>query len=247
MRGMSMNTANTLPGRPPGIREDTEGLTPRQWSILACLSDTVRDRGYPPSMREVGQAVGLSSTSSVAHQLLVLEDKGFLHRDPQRPRAYALTSRALVLLGANPLPEPSDAALSARVEQAADTASIARVPLVGRIAAGAPITAEQQVEDVLPMPRTVVGHGELFALKVVGQSMIDAGIREGDIVTVRRQATAEQGDIVAALLDGAATVKKLRIDEDGLWLMPCNVAFSPIRLKDGTVIMGKVVAVMRSL
>ncbi|MFE0777503.1 transcriptional repressor LexA [Streptomyces sp. NPDC058861] len=246
-RGTPMNAADALPGRPPGVREDAEGLTPRQWNILACISDTVRERGYPPSMREVGQMVGLSSTSSVAHQLLALERKEFLRRDPQRPRAYALAPRALVLLGSNPLPEPSDAVLGARVKQAADEARVAHVPLVGRIAAGIPIAAEQQVAEVLPMPRAVVGHGELFALTVVGQSMIDAGIREGDIVTVRCQAAAEHGDIVAALLDGAATVKKLHIAKDEAWLMPCNLAFSPILLEDDSAIMGKVVAVMRSL
>lgn len=242
-----MYAATALPGRPPGIREDADGLTERQRAVLSCVLESVRTRGYPPSMREIGQKVKLSSTSSVAHQLHALERKGLLHRDPQRPRAYALTARAQVLADVHQLPTPSDAYLEARAEQAERAALVAHVPLVGRIAAGPPITAEEDVEDVLPMPRAVVGHGDLFALTVVGQSMIDAGIRDGDYVTVRRQSTAVHGDIVAALLGGEATVKKLRIADDGLWLMPCNLAYKPIRLEYDGAILGKVVALMRSM
>ncbi|MGW4550073.1 transcriptional repressor LexA [Streptomyces violaceorubidus] len=247
-KGGSMHADTALPGRPPGIREDADGLTSRQRAVLTCILSSVRERGYPPSMREIGQAVKLSSTSSVAHQLQVLERKSFLRRDPQRPRAYALAPRAQALVDAHRLPTPLEEDVAVRAAQTARAAAVAHVPLVGRIAAGPPILAEQDVQDVLPMPRAVVGHGDLFALLVAGQSMIDAGIRDGDVVTVRRQSSAEPGDIVAALLsDGEATVKKLRIADDGAWLMPCNLAYQPIRLGDDGVILGKVVAVMRSL
>ncbi|MFD9904048.1 transcriptional repressor LexA [Streptomyces sp. NPDC059063] len=245
------------PGRPAGIRENADGLTTRQRRIVDHIVDSVRDRGYPPSMREIGQAVGLASTSSVAHQLLTLERKGFLRRDPQRPRAYALAPRAQALIDAHPQPAPSDAYLTARLEQAEQAAAeqaeraaaVAQVPLLGRIAAGTPLLAEQDdVQALLPMPRAAVGHGELFALTVVGQSMIDAQIRDGDIVTVRRQPTAEHGDIVAALTDdGEATVKKLHLEGGDVWLRPCNLAYPPLRLPDGGRILGKVVTVLRSL
>ncbi|MFB8310263.1 transcriptional repressor LexA [Streptomyces sp. NPDC055961] len=248
VRGVSMHADTALPGRPPGIREDADGLTSRQRAVLTCILNSVRERGYPPSMREIGQAVKLSSTSSVAHQLQALERKSFLRRDPQRPRAYALAPHAQDLVDAHQLPTPLEEDVAVRAAQAARAAAVAHVPLVGRIAAGPPILAEQDVQDVLPMPRAVVGHGDLFALLVAGQSMIDAGIRDGDVVTVRRQSSAEPGDIVAALLSGGeATVKKLRIADDGAWLMPCNLAYQPIRLGDDGVILGKVVAVMRSL
>ncbi|MFF4531576.1 transcriptional repressor LexA [Streptomyces sp. NPDC001407] len=243
-----MPAVTTSPGRPPGIREDADGLTERQRAVLTSILDSVRSRGYPPSMREIGEAVKLASTSSVAHQLLALERKGFLNRDPHRPRAYALAPHAQALADARPLPAPSDAYLSARAEEAEPNAAVAQVPLIGRIAAGAPLLAEQEIQDVLPMPRQAVGHGELFALTVVGQSMIDAGIRDGDVVTVRRQSTADPGDVVAALLaSGEATIKKLRITDDGAWLMPCNIAYQPIRLENDATILGKVVAVLRSL
>ncbi|MBP2400758.1 transcriptional repressor LexA [Streptomyces syringium] len=244
-----MPIVTASPGRPPGIREDADGLTERQRAVLRCILSSVRSRGYPPSMREIGEAVKLSSTSSVAHQLLALERKGFLHRDPHRPRAYALAPHAQALADARSLPTPpSDAYLSPREEEAERNAAVAHVPLLGRIAAGAPLLAGQETQDVLPMPRQAVGHGELFALTVVGQSMIDAGIRDGDVVTVRRQSAADPGDIVGALLaDGEATVKKLRIADDGAWLMPCNIAYQPIRLENDAAILGKVVAVLRSL
>ncbi|RLU81982.1 repressor LexA [Streptomyces griseocarneus] len=243
-----MPTVTASPGRPPGIREDADGLTERQRAVLTCILRSVRSRGYPPSMREIGEAVKLSSTSSVAYQLHTLERKGFLSRDPHRPRAYALTPHAQVLADARPLPTPSDAYLSVRADEAERDAAVAQVPLIGQIAAGAPLLADQEIQDVLPMPRQAVGHGQLFALKVIGQSMIDAGIRDGDVVTVRRQSAADPGDIVVALLPGGeATVKKLRIADNGVWLMPCNIAYQPILLENGGSILGKVVAVLRSL
>lgn len=243
-----MRATRALPGRPPGIREDADGLTARQRAILDCVAESFRARGYPPSMREIGEAVHLSSTSSVAHQLHVLQRKQLLRQDPNRPRAYVLTPQGKRLTGDRSVPAPSDAHLAARVAQAEHAAGVVHVPLVGRIAAGEPLLAEQDVQDVLPMPVALVGHGDLFALSVRGHSMIEAGIRDGDVVTVRRQRAAEPGDIVAALLgNGEATVKKLRIAGDGVWLLPCNPAFSPISLDTDGMILGRVVAVLRSL
>jgi repressor LexA len=182
-------------------------------------------------MREIGQAVGLSSTSSVAHQLMALERKGFLRRDPHRPRAYEVRA--------------SDAGHP----QPADTTgkpSASYVPLVGRIAAGGPILAEESVEDVFPLPRQLVGDGELFVLKVVGDSMIEAAICDGDWVTVRRQPVAENGDIVAAMLEGEATVKRFKRDNGHVWLLPHNAAYQPIPGDEATIL-GKVVAVLRRI
>ncbi|MDJ0343475.1 transcriptional repressor LexA [Streptomyces sp. H10-C2] len=218
-------------GRPPGTRSNGTGLTVRQEQIVAAIEDSVRTRGYPPSMREIGAAVGLRSTSSVAHQLMVLESKGFLVRDPHRPRAYQVRSAA-----------PSENALSV----AASPSPTVRVPLLGRIAAGTPILAEESVEDILTLSRQLVGGGELFALEVVGDSMIGAHLLPGDWVTVRRQDVADNGDIVAALLDGEATVKRFRREDGHVWLHPHNDAYQPIAGDDATIL-GKVVAVLRRL
>ncbi len=221
--------ARSLPGRPPGIRTDESGLTERQRRVIEVIRDSVQRRGYPPSMREIGQAVGLSSTSSVAHQLMALERKGFLRRDPHRPRAYEV--RGVEVARPEAAERPS-------------RPSTSYVPLVGRIAAGGPILAEQSVEDVFPLPRQLVGDGELFALKVSGDSMIEAAIMDGDWVTVRRQPVAENGDIVAAMIDGEATVKRLKREDGHIWLMPHNAAYQPIP-GDNATILGKVVAVLR--
>ncbi|QGZ53317.1 transcriptional repressor LexA (plasmid) [Streptomyces sp. QHH-9511] len=218
------------PGRPPGIHADKHGLTARQAAIISFIEREVSRQGYPPSMREIGAAVNLSSTSSVAHQLMALERKGFLFRDPHRPRAYRVRSQDH---DATTTPPESGH-------------NLAQVPLVGRIAAGAPILAEETVEDVFSLPRQLVGEGQLFALKVVGDSMIDAAICDGDIVTVRKAETADHGDIVAAMLDGEATVKRLRRENGRVWLMPHNPAYDPIPGDDATIL-GKVVAVLRSL
>ncbi|MFH8567922.1 transcriptional repressor LexA [Streptomyces sp. NPDC017993] len=221
--------ARSLPGRPPGIRADSSGLTDRQRRVIEVIRDSVQRRGYPPSMREIGQAVGLSSTSSVAHQLMALERKGFLRRDPHRPRAYEVRG--------------SDQTTSAATDTAGKPAA-SYVPLVGRIAAGGPILAEESVEDVFPLPRQLVGDGELFVLKVVGDSMIEAAICDGDWVTVRRQPVAENGDIVAAMLDGEATVKRFKREDGHVWLLPHNSAYQPIPGDEATIL-GKVVAVLR--
>ncbi|MFD7924012.1 transcriptional repressor LexA [Streptomyces sp. NPDC059740] len=226
-----MTITHTRPGRPPGIRQGADGLTDRQRAIVDCIARSVADRGYPPSMREIGQAVGLTSTSSVAHQLLALERKGVLRRDPHRPRAYCL-------------PLKSSAGEYERPESEPPTAE---VPLVGRIAAGTPVLAEEMVEDTYVLPRQLVGEGELFALKVSGESMIEAAICDGDVVTVRRQQVAQPGDIVAAMLDGEATVKRFQRDAAGhAWLVAHNPRFQPLAADDA-VILGKVVAVMRAI
>jgi repressor LexA len=221
---------------------DATGLTPRQLRVLAHIKDSIEKRGYPPSMREIGQAVGLTSTSSVAHQLRVLEEKGYLKRDPNRPRALEVF-----------LPEVMAArrAMGNAEETTYDETGIgdaapvpANVPVLGRIAAGGPILAEERIEDVFPLPRQLVGDGQLFLLEVSGESMIDAAICNGDYVVIRQQPTAENGEIVAAMIDGEATVKTFQRKDGQVWLLPHNPAFEPI---DGThaTILGKVTAVLR--
>lgn len=227
-----------LPDGPP----DATGLTARQLKVLGTIREAIEKRGYPPSMREIGQAVGLTSTSSVAHQLRVLEEKGFLKRDANRPRALEVFLPE-VLAARRSLASADDLGPDETgVGDAAPPA--AYVPVVGRIAAGGPILAEEQVQDVFPLPKQLVGEGELFLLEVVGDSMIDAAICNGDYVVVRREQTAENGRIVAALLDGEATVKTLQRRDGGTWLMPHNPLYDPI---DGThaQILGVVTAVLR--
>jgi repressor LexA len=209
----------------------TIDLTARQRKILEFIRDWVERYGYPPSVREIGEAVGLVSPSSVAYQLKELERKGFLRRDPNRPRAVDVRP-------------PSEAIDDEAVR--AQRPAPAYVPLLGQIAAGGPILAEQAVEDVFPLPRELVGEGEVFMLQVKGDSMIDAAICNGDWVVVRQQPTADSGDIVAAMLDGEATVKSYRRRDGHVWLMPANSAFDPIP-GDTATIMGRVVAVLRRI
>jgi repressor LexA len=215
----------------PATRRRTS-LSDKQRAILEAIQRSVTTRGYPPSMREIGDAVGLSSLSSVTHQLNQLELSGYLRRDPNRPRAIEI----LIDL------QPSEAT----PDTTPSIGDAAMVPLVGRIAAGIPITAEQQIDEIFPLPRQLVGKGELFMLKVVGESMIDAAICDGDWVVVRQQQTAENGDIVAAMLDDEATVKVFRQRDGHTWLLPRNSNFEPI-VGDYAVVLGKVVAVLRSL
>ena len=226
---------------------DESGLTPRQRAILTVIRETVETRGYPPSVREIGEGVGLTSPSSVAHQLGTLERMGYLRRDPNRPRALVVADPA-ESAPAEPAQSAAATALRAVVAEDPDThrPEAAYVPVVGRIAAGGPILAEQEVEAVFPLPRDLVGEGELFMLKVVGDSMIDAAICDGDWVVVRQQSTADNGDIVAALLDDEATVKTFKRRDGHVWLMPHNPAYAPI-LGDQATIMGKVVTVLRRL
>ncbi|WP_449278691.1 transcriptional repressor LexA [Leucobacter sp. GX24907] len=212
----------------------TKPLSEKQQAILEFIARSVENRGYPPSMREIGDAVGLASLSSVTHQLGRLELAGYIRRDPNRPRALEI----LVELAST-----SQAIADAPQQQVEEAAY---VPLVGRIAAGVPITADQQVEEVVPLPRQLVGDGQLFMLKVVGDSMIDAAICDGDFVVIRQQRDAENGDIVAAMLDGEATVKVFRRRDGHTWLLPRNSAFEPI-LGDYAEVLGKVVAVFRAV
>ncbi|MEZ0578125.1 transcriptional repressor LexA [Nocardioides sp. MH1] len=219
-----------LPDGPP----DATGLTPRQQRVLQHIKDSIDQRGYPPSMREIGSAVGLTSTSSVAHQLRVLEEKGFLKKDPSLPRALQVV-----------LPESMQSTHD--ITGYGDSNPVpTNVPVVGRIAAGGPILAEERVEDVFPLPRQLVGDGQLFLLEVSGESMIDAAICSGDYVVIRQQPTAENGEIVAAMIDGEATVKTFQRKDGKVWLLPHNDAFEPI---DGTnaTILGKVTAVLRRM
>jgi repressor LexA len=211
-------------------------LTQRQRTILEVIRSSVTTRGYPPSIREIGDAVGLTSTSSVAHQLRTLERKGYLRRDPNRPRAVDVRTPeelaapvvATDVAGSDALPEPT------------------YVPVLGRIAAGGPILAEEAVEDVFPLPRELVGEGSLFLLKVVGESMIDAAICDGDWVVIRQQNVADNGDIVAAMIDGEATVKTFKRTRGQVWLMPHNPLFDPIPGNDAAIL-GKVVTVIRKV
>lgn len=216
-----------------------KSLSEKQLAILEFIQREVATRGYPPSMREIGDAVGLASLSSVTHQLGQLELSGYLRRDPNRPRAIEI----LIDL---PQSDRADAPASSDAAPAAPIGDAAMVPLVGRIAAGIPITAEQQIDEVFPIPRQLVGKGDLFMLKVVGDSMIDAAICDGDWIVVRQQKTAENGDIVAAMLDDEATVKVFQQRDGHTWLLPRNSAFAPI-LGDFADVLGKVVAVLRSV
>src|SRR3982750_2404662 len=211
-RGPS-GTVSELPDGPA----NASGLTARQTRILEHLRDFMERRGYPPSMREIGEAVGLTSSSSVAHQLRVLEEKGFLKRDPNRPRALEVF-----------LPEVMAArrSIGAADETQYDETDIGDtvtpatyVPVLGRIAAGGPILAEERVEDVFPLPRQLVGEGTLFLLQVAGDSMVDAAICDGDYVVVRQQPVADNGDIVAAMIDGEATVKTFKRRDGHIWLL----------------------------
>jgi repressor LexA len=202
-------------------------LTPRQRSILTVIRDWVDEHGYPPTMREIGAAVGLASPSTVAHHMAVLEKHGFLRRDARGSRAVDIR------------PPGDDSEGRAGLDD-----NDVRVPLLGAIAAGAPILAVEHVEDELTLPLSLVGHGALFALKVQGDSMVEAAICDGDLVVVRQQQVAEDGEIVAAMLDGEATVKVLRRRDGHVELLPRNPAYEPIPA-DHAVILGKVVSVLR--
>jgi repressor LexA len=228
------------PGRPKvtELPDPKTGLTRRQQAILDVIRTSVADRGYPPSIREICEAAGLASTSSVSHQLAMLERKGFLRRDANRPRAVDVRNPGA------PLGKPRRRSRSAAAPAGSEPAVY--VPMVGRIAAGGPILAEEMVEDVLPLPRNLVGEGTLFMLKVAGDSMIEAAIADGDWVVVRQQDDATNGDIVAALLDGEATVKTLQRRDGHVWLLPHNPAYAPIAGDDATIL-GRVVAVLRKI
>jgi repressor LexA len=223
-------------GPPESARSD---LTDRQRTIIQVIADAQERNGYGPTIREIGCAVGLASTSSVHYQVSELEKKGFLTRDPKRPRTTLV----------RPITQQVLKALASPAVGNSGRTAVVPVPLVGRIAAGRPITAAELDEDVIPLPAQLVGDGNLIMLRVVGDSMIDAAIADGDLVVVRRDTDVENGDIVAALIDGAeveGTVKTFKRYAGHVWLVPHNAAYQPI-LGDDAVIVGKVVAVLRRL
>ena len=222
----------------PDPPTEPAGLTPRQRKVLEVIRDWVERFGYPPSVREIGDAVGLTSTSSVHHQLRTLERKGYLRRDPNRTRAVDVRGPD----------DTTDVTTAATADDGATALqpTPAFVPLLGNIAAGGPILAEQAVESVFPLPREIVGEGTLFLLNVRGDSMIEAAITDGDWVVVRQQPVAENGEIVAAMIDGEATVKTFKRRDGHVWLMPANPAYDPIPGDDASVL-GRVVAVLRRL
>jgi repressor lexA len=230
------------------ITEAVDGLDRRARAVYEAVREAVATHGYPPSLREIGEQVGLTSPSSVKHQLDKLERLGLVRRDPKRPRAMEVVGAGS---GMNPpshtgRPVPSELPRLAGIE---DGDAVA-VPLVGRIAAGTPILAEQDVTDVMALPRRLTGEGELFMLEVHGDSMIEAAICDGDWVVVRSQPDAANGEIVAAMVedvDGAsATVKVLSRRDGHQWLLPRNSSYAPID-GDHATIVGKVVTVLRSL
>ena len=203
-------------------------LTARQLTILDFIKTATDSQGYAPSMREIGDAAGLASPASVKYQLDILEEKGFIRRDENRGRAMEVV-----------LPDHMSG-------ESAHTDKTRFIPLVGSIAAGVPITADQQVEETLPLPESLVGKGDLFMLKVKGESMINAAICDGDYVVIRQQKDANNGDIVAAMIDGEATVKTFSRKGGHIWLLPANDDFAPID-GDNCEVLGKVTAVLRSI
>lgn len=213
-------------------------LSEKQRMILEFISQFISQHSFPPSLREIGDGVGLSSPSSITYQLDQLEIAGYLRRHPNQNRALELLR--------DPAARSTVATPDGTEVSGITPEETAFVPLVGQIAAGIPITAEQQVDEVLPLPRALVGTGDLFMLRVIGDSMIDAAICHHDYVVVRQQRNAENGDIVAAMLDGEATVKVFRQRDGHTWLLPRNSAFEPI-LGDHAEVLGKVVAVLRSV
>jgi repressor LexA len=231
---MSSAAENRPSGGPKPRPRDA--LSPRQRKILRAIRGSIEQRGYPPSLREIRDAVGLDSISTVSYQLSVLEAKGVLRRDPGLPRAIEILQPARV-----PAPAPKDATVPVPPQ---DTVL---VPLIGQIRAGPPILAEENFEDVIALPSWLVPRtGEPYLLRVVGDSMIGAAIADGDLVLVREQQTADNGDIVAAMLDGEATVKTLSVASGHVWLLPHNQAYAPIP-GDEAIILGKVVSVLRKV
>jgi repressor LexA len=205
-------------------------LTPRQRQVLEFIDEEVRQRGYPPSVREIGEAVGLSSSSTVHAHLAALQDKGYLRRDPTKPRALELHFES-----------GSGAALERR--------PVRHVPLVGDVAAGVGVLAEENIDETIPMPEDFTGAGQLFMLRVRGESMVEAGILDGDYVVVRQQPTAEPGEIVVAGIPGEeATVKTFGRKGGKVILTPANARLSPMEFDaDQVTIFGKVVTVLRRM
>jgi len=210
----------------PDSAAGEHGLTARQLKILQVIKASMDDQGFPPSMRAIAASAGLNSPASVKYQLEILQEKGFITAHPTRGGVLEVLMPG----------ERSELEVEATKN----------VPLVGRIAAGGPITAEQNVESTFALPETLVGKGNLYMLQVVGESMIDAAICDGDYVVIREQKDCNNGEIVAAMIDGEATVKTFQRKGGHIWLLPANPAFQPIN-GDNCEILGKVTAVMRSV
>ena len=208
----------------------TQVLTAKRKAILDCISDSLRDRGYPPSVREIGESVGLASSSTVHAHLAVLQREGYLRRDPTKPRAIEVRF------------DPSSKVVM-------DARPIRHVPLVGDVAAGTGVLAQENVEELYPLPEDFTGTGSLFMVRVQGDSMIGDGIFDGDFVVVRQQPDAERGDIVVAgIPDGEATVKRFATDGESVVLTPANDRLAPMRFDASEVtVYGKVVTVLRRL
>lgn len=197
-----------------------------QERILAYIQNEINNRGYAPSVREIGEAVGLKSTSTVHGHLQRLEKKGLLHRDAMKPRAMGLSSTS----------SDEESAVS----------NVFPIPVVGQVAAGTPILAEENVEEVLPLPSDLVGEGDHFILKVRGDSMIQAGILHGDYIVVRSQPNASNGEIIVAMIDDEATVKRFYKEDGHFRLQPENDSMDPIIVNDVTIL-GRVISVIRKL
>ena len=203
-------------------------LTDRQQQVLDYIKKTVEVRGYPPSVREIGDAVGLSSPSSVHAQLNSLVQAGMIRKDPSKPRAIMITDESPMAV------------------RSGDDRRTRDIPVLGRIAAGTPILAAEQVDEVMTLPTELVGEGPVFLLEVKGDSMVDAGIHEGDLVAIHKQPDAKDGEIVAALIDGEeATVKRLQRKDGKVLLHSENPAYQPMVFTDGVELIGKVVSVLR--
>lgn len=215
-------------------------LTERQQLILGVISDFAGRRGYAPTLREIAKATGLASPSSVSYQLTILQDKGYLRRDPGRPRTIEMR------LPGQPAVRLEVEDLADRVATPASNTGYSPVPLVGDIHAGVPDLAEEVIEDVWELPRELVGDGTLFRLRVHGDSMVNAAIMDGDIVVVRQQGHAENGEMVAAMIDGEATVKTFRQAKDQVWLIAHNPAYTPIPGEEAQIL-GRVVSVLRRI
>jgi repressor LexA len=235
---------------PTNIDDNTKhrihSLTQRQQKVLNAISSHIKTNGFAPSYREIGQAAGLKSPSSVKHQLEVLEELGYIRTTANKGRTIEIVDTNTDITTDENQHTGIIAFPQVSTNNSAANDNFFDIPLVGRIAAGQPITADQHIDDVMRLPERLTGNGQLFMLEVHGDSMIEAAICDGDFVVVRQQQEAENGDIVAALLDDEATVKTLRKEAGHVWLMPHNPAYSPI---DGTnaTIMGKVVTVLRRL
>lgn len=237
----SSNNSNNV------VKNDASSLTERQRNIIDAIQNSLALHGFPPSFREIGEAVGLRSPSSVKHQLRALEEKGILRISANKGRAIEIINDTVpVAKNASNTSQNHSQAVDVSLYETDAVINSHDVPLVGRIAAGTPITAEQHIEDVMRLPERLTGTGNLFMLEVHGDSMIDAAICDGDYVVVREQHEAINGDIVAALLDNEATVKTFRNDNGHVWLIPHNPAYSPIDGSHATI-MGKVVTVLRKL